>query len=100
MPLWWVLSTVLIAMAYYLFGLVIKPRMLLSARVVKSVRSEEDLILRLIIGAAVWTAATGLTVATPSHNHGGLTGGDARTELLTSILLLIGGTNLVVSISS
>ena len=97
MPLRRVLSTVLVTVAYYLFSLIIEPRVLLCARIVKPIRSEQHLILCIVIGSTIWTTAASLPVASPSHHHRGLASGDPRTQLLSSVLLLVGGANLVVS---
>ena len=99
MPLLWVLCTVLVAMTYNLFSLVVESGMLLSTRIIETVRSEEYLILSFVIRTTIRTSSS-LTIATPSHNHGWLACRNARSELLSSVLLLIWRMNLIVSTSS
>lgn len=68
MSLRWVLSTVLIAMTYNLFSLIVKSGMLLSARIIETVRSEENLILSFIVWTTIWSSSC-LTIATSSNYH-------------------------------
>jgi hypothetical protein len=77
MSLGWILSAKLVAMADYLFGLVIEPGMLLSAGVVKTIRPKQHLILSFVIRSSIGPTASGLAVASAPHYQRGLTCGYA-----------------------
>jgi hypothetical protein len=53
-------------MTYYLFSLVVEPRVLLCARIVEPIRPKEYLVLCLIVRAAIGASTTGLPVAATS----------------------------------
>ncbi len=67
MSLRWILSAVFVAMAYYLFSLVIEPGMLLCAGVVETIGSKQYLILSFVIRPSIRPTTSGLAVASSPH---------------------------------
>lgn len=64
--------------------------MLLSTRVVESIRAEQHLILSLIVGASILgRSPILLPIATTSHDHWRLASGDTWTQLLPLSVLVI-----------
>jgi len=68
MSLRWILSAVLVAMADYLFSLIIEPGVLLSAGVVETIRPKQHLILSFVIRSSIRPTTSGLAVATAPHH--------------------------------
>lgn len=93
-----VLRAVFVAVTDDFFRLIVEPRVLLSAWIIKAIRPKENLILGFIVLSSIWTS-TGLSITSTSHHHGGLARGDARTELLASIILSVLRVNLVIAIA-
>jgi hypothetical protein len=69
MSLRWILSTILVAMADYLFSLVIEPGVLLSAGVVETIRPKQHLILSFVIRSSIGPTTSGLAVTSPPHHQ-------------------------------
>ncbi len=98
MHLRWVLSAIFVTVTNDLFSLIVEPRMLLCAWIIKTIRPKENLVLSFIIGSPVWTT-TSLSVTSTSHDHWWLTCWNARTKLLTSIILFVLRVNLIIAIA-
>ena len=75
MSLRWILSDILVAMAYYLLSLVIEPGVLLSAGVVETIGPKQHLILSFIIRSSIGPTTSGLAVTSAPHHQRGLTCG-------------------------
>lgn len=94
----WILCAVLVAVTDYFFSLVIESWVLLSARVIKTIRSEKNLVLSLIVRTSV-RASSRLTVTASSHLHRRLAGRNTWPQLLASVLLLVCRIHVVSSTS-
>lgn len=94
--LWWVLSTILIAMTDDLFSLVVESGVLLSAWIVESIRAEKNLILCFVVRTAV-RASTSLPIASSSHYQWWLACWNAWAKCLPSLLLIVRNIAIIVS---